>query len=122
MDITWDMLDRRVIDDLVAADGAERVLGALMTDTPEPETRALRMCELAVAGNIQELNRQTQDFQAWAEHHGLRRLVNTLIELDRVLGLPQRGQAILQAQALTRFIAQNLDEDLDAFKRAVTSA
>jgi hypothetical protein len=122
VDTPWDVLDRRAIDDLVAKDGAERVLGALMSDDPDPETRVRTMRELAIAGNIPKLRRETQAFQAWAGQHGLRRLGNALVELDRVLDLPQRGQAVLQAQALTRFIDQHLGEDLAAFKRAVSSA
>jgi len=121
-DTTWDVLDRRAIDDLVAKDGAERVLGALMSDTPAPEDRVRRMVDLAVAGNIVELRHETQTLQAWAERHGLRRLINAVVELDRVLDLPQRGQAVLQAQALTRFIRQNLSNDLAAFKRVVSSS
>jgi len=121
-DTTWDVLDRRAIDDLVAKDGAERVLGALMSDTPAPEDRVRRMVDLAVAGNIAELRHETQTLQAWAERHGLRRLINAVVELDRVLDLPQRGQAVLQAQALTRFIRQNLSNDLAAFKRVVSSS
>lgn len=121
-DFTWDLLDRRAVDDLVAKDGAEHVLGALMSEDPDPESRARQMCALAVAGNILSLTREARAFQAWAERHGLRRQVNALVELDRVLALPERGQAILQAQALTRFIEQNLAADIATFKRAVTSA
>lgn len=118
---TWDLLDRRTIDDLVAAKGAEVVLGAIMNEDPAPESRMRRMRDLAVAGNIVQLRSETQTFQAWAEQHGLRRLINALVELDRVLELPARGQAILQAQALTRFMAQHLAEDIAAFKHAVSS-
>jgi len=121
-DTTWDVLDRRTVDDLVAKDGADRVLGALMSDDPAPEDRVQLMVELAVAGNIPALRHETQTFQAWAERHGLRRLINALVELDRVLDLSQRGQAVLQAQALTRFIRQNLSHDIAAFKRAVSSS
>ncbi|MGJ3258318.1 MAG: hypothetical protein ACFE0S_01835 [Rhodospirillales bacterium] len=118
---TWDILDRRTIDDLRADGAPERILGAMMSDEPTPEDRARRMTELAVAGNVQKLRVETHDFQTWAENHGLRRLVNALVELDRVLALPERGQAILQAQALTRHIQRTLDGDIAAFKRAITS-
>jgi hypothetical protein len=120
-DSPWDLLDRRAIDDLVAKDGAERVLGALANDDPAPDARLLSMRDLAVAGNIMKLREETRTLQSWAERHGMRRLVNALVELDRVLDLPQRGQAILQAQALTRFMVLHVAEDLAAFKRAVSS-
>ena len=118
---TWDILDRRAIDDLVGEKGRERVLGGLMSDDPTPEDRARRMAQLAVDGNIPQLRNETASFQRWAEKHGFKRLQNTLVELDRVLSLSERGQAILQAQALTRHIARTLGDDIQAFKRAVAA-
>ncbi len=118
---TWDILDRRTIDDLRADGVPARILGAMISDDPTPEDRAQRMTELAVAGNVPKLRAETHDFQAWAENHGLRRLVNALVELDRVLTLPQRGQAILQAQALTRHIQRTLGDDIAVFKRAISA-
>ncbi|MEX0693770.1 MAG: hypothetical protein WD075_04930 [Rhodospirillales bacterium] len=120
-DATWDLLDHSIVKDLVDREGAARILGTMMSEPPSPEERIHTMCTLAVAGNIVTLRQETADFLAWAEINGMRRLVNTLIELNRVLALDARGQAIFQAQALTRFIAQNIDDDLNAFKRAVTS-
>lgn len=119
---TWDVLDRRAIDDLVGDGGAERVLGALMSDTPSPEDRARQMAALAVSGDISKLKAENHALQTWAEKHGLKRLGNMLIELDRVLALPARGQAILQAQALTRLIQRTLEDDIKAFKRAVAAS
>ena len=118
---TCDILDRRAIDDLVADKGRERVLGGLMSDDPTPEDRARLMAQLAVDGNILQLRNETASFQRWAEAHGFRRLINTLIELDRVLALSERGQAILQAQALTRHIVRTLNDDIQTFKRAVAA-
>ncbi len=121
-DTTWDLLDRRAVKDLVARDGAERVLGSLMGNQLSPEIQAQTLTDLAIQGNIPALKENTSSFKAWSDDHGLRRLSNILVELERVLGLPARGQAILQAQALTRFIARHLDTDIAAFKRAVLSS
>ncbi len=119
---TWELLDRRRVQDLVSKHGAARVLSTMMSDPLPPEQRIAAMRELAVAGNILRLRADTSELMAWAEGHGLRRLNNALIELDRVLALPARGQAILQAQALTRFIALNLEQDIMAFRRAVSGS
>jgi hypothetical protein len=120
-DATWDLLDRNTVKDLVDREGAARILSTLMSEPPSPDERIHTMCALAVDGNIVRLRQETADFLAWAETNGMRRLNNTLIELNRVLALEARGQAIFQAQALTRFIRLNLDQDIKAFKRAVTS-
>lgn len=120
--ISWELLDRRRVQDLVSKDGAARVLSAMMSEPLPPEQRIAAMCELAVAGNIVALRTETALLLGWAESHGLQRLNNALIELDRVLALPARGQAILQAQALTRFIALNIDQDIKAFRRAVSGS
>lgn len=121
-DVTWDLLDRRTVKDLVARDGAERILGDLMGEQFSPESQAQTLTDLAIQGNIRALKENTAAFKAWSDEHGLRRLSNILVELERVLGLPARGQGILQAQALTRFISLNLDTDIAAFKRAVSSS
>jgi len=71
---------------------------------------------------FQRKKKNTATFKSWSNEHGFRRLSNILIELERVLELPARGQAILQAQALTRFIILHLDKDIAAFKRAVSSS
>ena len=120
-DATWDLLVRNTVKDLVDREGAARILSTLMSEPPSPDERIHTMCALAVDGNIVRLRQETADFLAWAETNGMRRLNNTLIELNRVLALEARGQAIFQAQALTRFIRLNLDQDNKAFKRAVTS-
>lgn len=121
-EVTWDLLDRRAVNDLVARDGAERILGALMGSTLSPESQAQTLNDLAIEGNIPALKKKTATFKSWSDEHGLRRLSNILVELERVLELTARGQAILQAQALTRFIILHLDTDIAAFKRAVSSA
>lgn len=121
-DITWDLLDRRAVNDLVARDGADQVLSALMESSLSPETQAQTLNDLAIEGNVPALKKNTTTFKSWSDEHGLRRLSNILIELERVLELPARGQAILQAQALTRFIILHLDTDIAAFKRAVSSS
>lgn len=121
-DITWDLLDRRAVNDLVARDGADQVLGALMESSLSPETQAQTLNDLAIEGNVSALKKNTTTFKSWSDEHGLRRLSNILIELERVLELPARGQAILQAQALTRFIILHLDTDIAAFKRAISSS
>ena len=120
-EIAWDLLDRRKVADLVNKEGAARVLSTMMSEPPAPEERIAAMKDMAVAGNILQLRAETTIFLDWANSHGLRRLSNALVELDRVLNLPARGQAILQAQALTRFIALHLDQDIKAFQRAVSS-
>lgn len=117
----WALIDRRAVESLVQRDGADAVIGALSSDAPSPKQRAVELAELAVAGKVVQMREKTTAFKEWAETQGLRRLNNTLIELDRVLGLDTRGQAILQAQALTRFMAQNVDEDIDALRQAVAA-
>ena len=121
-DIIWDLLDRRAVNDLVARDGADRVLGALMGSALSPKAQAQTLSDLAVEGNVPAQKKNTATFKSWSNEHGFRRLSNILIELERVLELPARGQAILQAQALTRFIILHLDKDIAAFKRAVSSS
>jgi hypothetical protein len=121
-DIAWNLLDHCAVNDLVAQDGADRVLGALMGSALSPEAQAQTLSDLAVEGNVPALKKNTVTFKSWSDEHGLRRLSNILIELERVLELPARGQAILQAQALTRFIILHLDTDIAAFKRAVSSS
>ncbi len=121
-DIIWDLLDRRAVNDLVARDGADRVLDALMGSALSPEAQAQTLSDLAVEGNVPAQKKNTATFKSWSNEHGFRRLSNILIELERVLELPARGQAILQAQALTRFIILHLDKDIAAFKRAVSSS
>jgi len=51
-DIIWDLLDRRAVNDLVARDGADRVLGALMGSALSPEAQAQTLSDLAVEGNV----------------------------------------------------------------------
>jgi len=120
--VAWDLLDRRAIKDLVSRDGADNVLGNLAEDSSTPEAQALSLKDLAIAGEIPALKEKTSIFKAWSEEHGLRRLSNILVELERVLELPARGQAILQAQALTRFILLHLQTDITALKRAISAA
>ncbi len=120
-DVIWDVLDRRAVENLVSGNPPEQILSTLVGTEPSPEDQAQSLIDLAIKGNIKQLKAETDAFKAWAEWHGLRRMSNALIELERVLDLPQRGQAILQAQALTRFIAQHLAGDIKTLKRAVSA-
>jgi len=120
--VAWDLLDPRTIKDLVSRDGAGKVLSSLEEMATTPEAQALSLKDLAIAGDIMGLKENTSSFKAWSDEHGLRRLSNILVELERVLDLPARGQAILQAQALTRFILIHLETDIAALKRAVSSS
>ena len=118
----WQVLDTRVVDDLVTRKGAADVVDALVADTPSMSRNTDELAALAVAGKIAPMRVKIDVLMDWAERYGLRRLANALVELRRVVALDQRGQAILQSQALTRFIRQNLDNDIEALKRAVAKA
>lgn len=120
--VAWDLLDRRTIKDLVSRDGADKVLSSLEEMPITPEAQALSLKDLAIAGDIMGLKEKTSTFKTLSDELGLRRLSNILVELERVLDLPARGQAILQAQALTRFILLHLETDIAALKRAVSSS
>lgn len=117
--IAWDVLDTRAVDQLLLREGAAGVMGTLANETPRPTARADALVGLAVAGNIPKLAEQAGAFRAWTEGYGLKRLSNALIELDRVLSLPTRGTAILEAQSLTRFIRTHVTQDIDVLRKRI---
>lgn len=117
--ITWETLDQDAIQDLVARKGATALIEMLNSASPSPRDRADQLVDLAINGRINPLKQETAQFCDWAADHGMRRIENALIELDRVLASPKRGEALLNAQALTRFIAHNVDADVRALKVAI---
>jgi|GEM_PF-633983 hypothetical protein len=116
----WDVLDNRTVDQLLLREGAPSVIGTLINETPTPAARADALVDFAIAGNIPKLAEQAGAFRAWTEGYGLKRLTNALIELDRVLSLPTRGIAILEAQALTRFIHTHVTQDVEVLRKHIT--
>ena len=116
----WDILDEKRVDDLVASNGAAGAIGALLSESPSPEDRAAGLITLVVAGKIQALKNDATRLRVWAEANGLRRINNALVELDRVLDMHQRGQAILQSQALTRLVHRHCADDIALLKRALS--
>lgn len=116
----WDILDEKRVEDLVVRHGAAGAIGALLSETPSPEDRAAALITLAISGKVRVLKNDAAALRVWAEAYGLRRINNALIELDRVLDMHQRGQAILQSQALTRFIHRHCADDIAVLKRALS--
>lgn len=115
----WQVIDERIVDDLVTRKGAGEVVSSLIADRPSPADRAHELAALAVLGKLPQMREKSEEFRRWAERFGLRRLSNTLVELNRVIALPSRGKAILQAQALTRFLENAASEDVEALKTLV---
>ena len=95
------------------------LVDSLDISSPSPRDRADNLVKLAIEGRINPLKKETSAFCDWAAEYGARRIENALIELDRVLASPKRGEAILHAQALTRFIARNIDADVMTLKAAI---
>lgn len=118
-DITWEILDQGAVQDLVERKGATALVDMLNSASPSVRDRADQLVDLAIKGRIRPLKEETRQFCDWAAEHGTRRIENALIELDRVLASPKRGEALLSAQALTRFIARNVDADVAALKAAI---
>ncbi len=118
--VAWDVLDKRVVDQLIMREGVADVMNTLVNETPSPAARADALVDLAVAGNILKLTEHAGAFRAWSQGYGLKRLTNALIELDRVLSLPARGTAILEAQALTRFIRTHVTQDVGVLRQHLT--
>ncbi len=116
----WEVLDNRIVDQLLLREGAAGVIGTLVNETPTPAARADALVDLAVTGNILKLAEQAGAFRAWTGGYGLKRLTNALIELDRVLSLPTRGTAILEAQSLTRFIRTHVTQDVEVLRKHIT--
>lgn len=115
----WQVIDERIVDDLVTRKGASEVVSALIADRPSAADRAHELAGLAILGKLAPMRDKADEFRRWAERYGLRRLANTLVELNRVIALPTRGKAILQAQALTRFLEHAATEDVEALKSMV---
>lgn len=119
IDITWEILDQDSVQALLARKGATALIDELDSSTPTPQNRANILVELAINGRINPLKQETTQLCDWAAQYGVRRIENALIELDRVLASSKRGKALLNAQALTRFIARNIDADILALKTAI---
>lgn len=119
IDITWETLDQDSVQALVESKGASALIDSLNSSSPSPRDRADQLVKLAIDGRINPLKQETAQFCDWAAEYGARRIENALIELDRVLTSPKRGEAILHAQALTRFIARNVDTDVKTLKAAI---
>lgn len=118
-EMTWEILDQDTVQTLVERKGATALIDDLNSASPSPRDRADHLVSLAISGKISSLKKETSEFCDWAAEHGTRRIENTLIELDRVLALPKRGEALLHAQALTRFIVRNIDADIKVLKTAI---
>lgn len=117
----WQIIDERVVDDLVTRNGASDVVSSLIGDKPTAADRARELADLAVLGKLNVMRDKTEDFRKWSEKYGLKRIGNTLVELNRVIAMPERGKAILQAQALTRFLEHASVDDVDTLKTFVIS-
>lgn len=118
-DIAWEILDQDSVQALVDHKGATALVDMLNSTSPSPRDRADQLVKLAINGRMSPLEQETAQFCDWAAEYGARRIENALIELDRVLASSKRGEALLNAQALTRFIARNIDADLLALKAAI---
>lgn len=118
-DITWEVIDTETIQALVERKGATALIDELNSQTPTPQSCADQLVALAVEGRISPLKKDASSMCDWAAEHGARRIENALIELDRVLASEKRGEALLHAQALTRFISRHIDPDIKALKEAI---
>ena len=119
IDITWELLDKDAVQTLVERKGATALIDDLDSSSPSPRDRADDLVKLAIDGRFNPLKKETSGFCDWAAEYGLRRIENALIELDRVLASPKRGEALLHAQALSRFIARNIDADVMTLKATI---
>lgn len=119
-EMAWETVDRETVAALVESNGATASLDTFNASASRARELATRLVELSVEGRIPPLQKTSAEFCDWAAENGARRLENALIELDRVLTSPRRGEAILHAQALTRFIARHVDDDIKAVKMAIT--
>lgn len=118
-EMTWDILDRDTVRALVERKGSTTLIEALNSATPSPQAKAEELVDLAIAGRIATLKEHTSSLCDWAEEHGARRIENALIELGRVLASEKRGEGLLHAQALTRFISRHIGSDVKALKAAI---
>ncbi len=117
----WEILDAAGFEAMLSRKGAAQTLFALETGLDAVEAAA-GLRHLAVRGDVKALLDDTRKLHDWAEAHALRRLANALMELQRCAELEARGQAILQAQSLTRFIAEIVGDDVALLKRALEEA
>lgn len=120
-EISWDVLDQDTVAALVDSKGAGALTQSIDALSPSPSERADALVELAINGRIPKLRDEAAQLSAWAAEFGALRIENALIELDRVLSSDKRGEAIMQAQALTRFIARCIDNDVKALKASISS-
>lgn len=120
-EISWDVLDRGTVKALVGSKGAGALVQNIDALSPSPTERADALVALAVNGRIPKLKIEAMQLAEWAAEYGALRIENALIELDRVLSSDRRGEAIMQAQALTRFIARCIDSDVKALKTSISS-
>ena len=112
----WEILDRGTVADIRTRGGDTSSLGV---SEDRIKGRVDELSTLATNGNIAALQNVLDGHRQWAAQCGLRRIENALIELDRVIAGPARGQAVLQAQALVRFIVRHLADDVAALEAAV---
>lgn len=120
-EISWEVIDQDAVKALVDSKGADTLTDNIDTLSPSPRERADGLVELAINGRVPLLKNEASSFCEWASQFGAIRIENALIELDRVLASDKRGEAIMQAQALTRFVARCIDNDVKALKAAISS-
>ena len=112
----WEVLDTRAVDELRSRG---TVTDTLDISSDAALVRAEQLSKLAVAGSLPALETAVDEHRKWASQCGLRRIENALIELERVIAGPKRGQAVFQAQALTRFIRRHVLDDIAALEKAL---
>lgn len=120
-EISWGVLDQDTVTALVDSKGADALAQSIEALSPSPSERADVLVDLAINGSIPKLKVEAKQLAEWASEFGVLRVENALIELERVLSSDKRGEAIMQAQALTRFIARCIDKDVNALKASISS-
>lgn len=117
----WEVLDTKKVDDL-RLQSADAVISALDGgDAESPQVQVKNLRDLAIDGRLPRIRLLVADLRDWAEAYGLRRIANILVELDRVTRIDARGQAILQAQSLTRMLDLHIANDIDTLKDALNA-
>lgn len=119
-EISWGVLDQDTVTALVDSKGADALVQNIDALSPSPSERADALVDLAINGRIPKLKTEAAQLSDWAAEFGVLRIENALIELDRVLSSDKRGEAIMQAQALTRFVARCIDSDVKALKSSIS--
>jgi hypothetical protein len=120
-EISWGVLDQDTVMALVDSKGTDALAQSIEALSPSPSERADALVDLAINGRIPKLKIEAKQLAEWASDYGVLRIENALIELERVLSSDKRGEAIMQAQALTRFIARYIDSDVNALKASISS-